>query len=180
MLCIGLDGAKCTSVSWPQTSWYPPIHGCINVNVDDVVDHSKEHIGISVVACVEHGFVIAAATKRMIGRFSPHLDKCVAVREGVWLALVLGFSEWTVETDAINVFLATQSPVSMVMDANIINYIIDGCVGPRGGSVCYVPRTGNSVTHFLTRYVICSSVSFVWLDVLPKLLGSVYAQSVSK
>ncbi|GMN48528.1 hypothetical protein TIFTF001_017699 [Ficus carica] len=92
----------CTSVSWPQTSWYPPIHGCINVNVDDVVDHSKEHIGISVVACVEHGFVIAAATKRMIGRFSPHLDKCVAVREGVWLALVLGFSEWTVETDAIN------------------------------------------------------------------------------
>ena len=85
-----------------------------------------------------------------------------------------------VETDVINVFWATKISVSMGMDANIINDIIDGCIGLRGGSVCYAPHTGNSVAYFFTRYVIYSSVSFVWLYVLPKLLGCVYAQTMLK
>ncbi|GMN53036.1 hypothetical protein TIFTF001_022173 [Ficus carica] len=52
---------------------------------------------------------MAAAAKRMIGRFSPHLGECMALREGVWLPLALGFSEWTVETDVISILSFSKS-----------------------------------------------------------------------
>lgn len=49
-----------------------------------------------------------------------------------------GYSNWRVETDAVNVLRATQYPVSTAMEAKVISDILDGFVSHRGGNVCYV------------------------------------------
>ncbi|GMN55904.1 hypothetical protein TIFTF001_025023 [Ficus carica] len=47
--------------------------------------------------------ILGAESRLMAGLFSSHVGECLAVREGVWLALSCGFSKYIVETDALNV-----------------------------------------------------------------------------
>ncbi|GMN73854.1 hypothetical protein TIFTF001_053750 [Ficus carica] len=93
LVCNGLDEMKCNRAKPNTVKWCPPTRGYVKINVDAAVNNDMEFIGIGVVARNEDGTVLAAAARRMFGRFSPHLGECMAVREGVWLAQSRGFSK---------------------------------------------------------------------------------------
>ncbi|GMN72217.1 hypothetical protein TIFTF001_055608 [Ficus carica] len=79
--------------------------------LETAVDSSLEYIGIGEVARDEDGSIMSFLTRRIFGKFSPHIGECLAVREGVCLAKFLGLDNWAVESDALNTVSAIQNPV---------------------------------------------------------------------
>ncbi|GMN60583.1 hypothetical protein TIFTF001_029678 [Ficus carica] len=148
-------------MSTPKTLWKPPDLGQVKINVDAFAQISRSFIGISLVAKDANGVVVGAAC-RMAGCFSPFLGECMAVREGVWYALSKGYSNWIVETDALNVVHAIKNPELQSLEANVIQDVHNTLELSRGDSVCYGSRFGNSIAHFLVSFSFSSTHSHVW------------------
>ena len=87
-------------------------------------------------------------TRRIFGKFSPHIGECLAVREGVCLAKFLGLDNWVVESDALNTVSAIQNLVAEAPEANIVEDIRDSLLVARSGMVCYISRDGNRVPAY--------------------------------
>ncbi|GMN40602.1 hypothetical protein TIFTF001_009828 [Ficus carica] len=143
----------------------------IKINVDAAVDSSLEYIGIGVVARDKNGAVMSFLSRRIFGKFSPHLGECLAVREGVCLANFLRLDNWVVESDALNTVSAIQNPVAEAPETNIVEDIRDYLSIARSDMVCYISRDENRVVHFLTKYVISKFVYCFGVDYVPRWLG---------
>lgn len=146
--------------------------GIVKINVDAALNPVMEFIGVGKVARNDRGVVRRALSRRIFGSFSPHVGECLAVREGVWMALSLGVSQWSIESDAINVVQSVLNANDQSMEANIIDDICNSLNQAGSGSICYGSRKGNSVVNFLANLVLSSSVSSLWFDVLPRCLGT--------
>lgn len=170
--CNSLDGIIAPSTQPVNKRWQPPSCGIIKINVDVAVCEGTYFIGIGVVVRDDSGVVLGTMARRMIGSFTPHIAACMAVREGVWFARARGFLRWVVETDAINIACAVFPPSSLSVEANVLEDIHELLSFERGGDVSYGSRKGNAMAPFLVRYAISNSISIIWLDVLPKLLGA--------
>ncbi|GMN53841.1 hypothetical protein TIFTF001_022971 [Ficus carica] len=155
----------------PKALWHAPSHGLIKINVDAAVDSSLEFIGVGIVARDEEGVVMSFLSRRIFGKFSPHLGECLAVREGVFLANFLKLDNWVVESDAMNAVRAIQNPVAEAPEANIVEDIRDYIAGVRNGRVCHISRDGNRVAHKLAKHAISKSVFCFSIDFVPRWLG---------
>uniref|UniRef100_UPI0015C52B97 reverse transcriptase-like protein n=1 Tax=Proteus mirabilis TaxID=584 RepID=UPI0015C52B97 len=69
------------------------------------------------------GVVLVAVARRMVGCFTPHLGKCMAVREGEWFALSHAFYNLVVETDAINMLQVLKNSSPRSLEVNNIDNI---------------------------------------------------------
>ncbi|GMN61962.1 hypothetical protein TIFTF001_031053 [Ficus carica] len=90
----------------------------------------------------DQGMVIGAAAKRVFGSFSPHVGKCIVVREGAWFTQLLGASSWSMETDAINVVCMINNPNAHSLEANIVEDICNSLNRANSGHVCYAQVLG--------------------------------------
>ncbi|GMN35433.1 hypothetical protein TIFTF001_048455, partial [Ficus carica] len=88
--------------------WLPPQSGYLKLNVDASVSPESDHIGIGAVIRDEKGRILGAMAKSVEGTFSPFLDECIALREGLMMAKELESVTLVVETDAINVVSAVS------------------------------------------------------------------------
>ncbi|GMN52832.1 hypothetical protein TIFTF001_021965 [Ficus carica] len=125
LVCNELDNPLEKKTLAPKVLWQAPSHDQIKINVDAAVDSSLEYIGIGVVARDKDGAVMSFLSRRIFGKFSPHLGECLAVREGVCLANFLRLDNWVVESDALNTVSAIQNPVAEAPEANIVEDIRD-------------------------------------------------------
>ncbi|GMN52002.1 hypothetical protein TIFTF001_021147 [Ficus carica] len=103
-------------------------HGCVKLNVNVAIDDALGFICIGVVVGDDREVVLGAVSRQMVGLFSPHVGKCLAVREGAWLALSHGFSKWIVKTYALNVFKAVYSLVQHSIETIVIDDICNSCL----------------------------------------------------
>ncbi|GMN66762.1 hypothetical protein TIFTF001_035828 [Ficus carica] len=120
ILCDGLDEPRVVKNRVPKLPWNPPTHGIIKINVDAAVNSSSDFIGVGAVARDEFGMVIAALSRRIFGKFSPHVGECLAVREGLCLAHLCGFQNFMVESDALNAVGAIQRPLCRALESNVV------------------------------------------------------------
>ena len=171
LVCSGLDNPIEKKTLAPKALWLAPSDDQIKINVDAAVDSSLEYIGIGVVARDKDGAVLSFLSRRIFGKFSPHLGECLAVREGVCLANFLRLDNWVVESDALNAISAIQNPVAEAPEANIAEDIRDFLSVARRGMVCYTRRDGNKVAHCLANYAITKSVFCFGADYVPRWLG---------
>ncbi|GMN45720.1 hypothetical protein TIFTF001_014908 [Ficus carica] len=173
LVCNGLDKPPEKKTLAPKVLWHAPSHDQIKINVDATVDSSLEYIDIGVVARDKDGVVMSFLTRRIFGKFSPHIGECLAVREGVCLAKFLGLDNWVVESDALNTVSAIQNSVAEAPKANIVEDIRDSLLTTRSGMVCYISRDGNKVAHLLAKYDISRSVYCFGVDYVPRWLGPI-------
>ncbi|GMN19741.1 hypothetical protein TIFTF001_039884 [Ficus carica] len=171
LTCNGLDSPVEKRTLAPKALWHAPSHGLIKINVDAAVDSSLEFIGVGIVARDEEDAVMSFLSRRIFGKFSPHLGECLAVREGVFLANFLKLDNWVVESDAMNAVRAIQNPVAEAPEANIVEDIRDYIAGVRNGRVCHISRDGNRVAHTLAKYALSKSVFCFGIDFVPRWLG---------
>ena len=171
LTCNELDSPTEKKTLASKALWHAPSHDLIKINVDAAVDSSLEFIGVGVVARDKEGAVMSFLSRRIFGKFSPHLGECLAVREGVFLANFLKLDNWVVESDAVNAVRAIQNPVAEAPEANIVEDIRDSLSVVRSGRVCHIPRDGNRVAHFLAKHAISKSVYCFGVDFVPRWLG---------
>lgn len=89
---------------------------------------------------------------------------CIALHEGLEFSELCDLKVDFVESDAVNVVRAANSPESLY----VIISDIRKCLVASGGSVgSHVPRKGNVLAHMLASFYFISSSDFVGLDVLP-------------
>lgn len=153
-----------------RQSWKPPCSGLVKINVDAAIRDEMDFIRIGVVVRDEIGTLLGAMARRVFGRFSPFLRECIVVREGAFFAQMGGFDDWTIESDVVNVVRAIQSPVTRVLDSNIISDIRDVLSEIGSGNICYAPRD-NGVVNFLAAYAFSSSIDCIWIENLSKFIG---------
>ncbi|XP_024019951.1 uncharacterized protein LOC112091193 [Morus notabilis] len=105
---LSVDSRAANVPTSAASNWRPPVADVVKIKVDANVHQSLNAIGLGVVIRDKEGIVFAAIAKRMDRRFSPHIAECFAARKGVVLAERLGFHEWILVLDAINVVRAIQ------------------------------------------------------------------------
>ena len=77
--CRCLDGKVVHQSTPPKQHWKPPTMGQLKINVDATVRQNKSFNGVGLVIRNEEGEVLMAVSKRIEGRFSPHVAECLAI-----------------------------------------------------------------------------------------------------
>ncbi|EXB54535.1 hypothetical protein L484_006283 [Morus notabilis] len=79
-----------------------------DINVDAAIKDHLPFIGVGVV--VRDAF-------RLDGRNSPHLAECLAVRQGIRELYRGGFTNWVIESDAVNVINVVRNLILKTLEA---------------------------------------------------------------
>ncbi|XP_024019889.1 uncharacterized protein LOC112091171 [Morus notabilis] len=117
--CRKVDGSHGHGSPIVRHAWRPLEGDLVKINVDALVLSFVDYVRIGVVARDRAGIVLAAASTKFLGRFSPHMAECIAIREGTMLARNLGFEKWVVELDAINAVNVVHSPPVRALEAGL-------------------------------------------------------------
>ncbi|PKA65842.1 hypothetical protein AXF42_Ash017367 [Apostasia shenzhenica] len=148
------------------------MEGSIKINVDALVHTSLDFFGMSVIIRDHYGVAIAAASKRLSGRFAPHLAECMAIKVGTKLVKECNLKNWSIKSDAVNVINTITNPAPFALEAHIIKDIKEGMLMTFCSSVNHCSRSANKVAHSLAQFAIDSKENFIWKEVMPMFLSS--------
>ncbi|PKA46858.1 hypothetical protein AXF42_Ash015752 [Apostasia shenzhenica] len=102
------------------------MEGFIKVNVDTSVHISLDFFGVSVIIRDHYGVAIEAISKRLPGRFTPHLAEYMAIKVGTELVKECNLKNWSIESNAVNVINTITNPAPLTSEAHIIEDIKEG------------------------------------------------------
>ncbi|GMN68428.1 hypothetical protein TIFTF001_037504 [Ficus carica] len=147
-----------------------PVDG-LKLNVDAACRPGMEVDGVG--ACIRdsEGAMVACLAKKIVGRFSPHLAECIALRKGLEFAASRGLQVAFMESDAANVVSAVNERRTLGDDGVVIEDIVRLLSSVSGGICKHIPRSGNMVSHQLAFYGSSALVEFSGIDKSPLFLS---------
>lgn len=102
----------------PKNGWRPPTPVLVKVNVDTAVKDYLRYIRVGVVIRDGARVVLAAASKRYRGRFTPHIAKCLAACAGMKRVVSCGFGVWQLASDSHNIVRSIQRRTRQAPEAS--------------------------------------------------------------
>ncbi|PKA61087.1 hypothetical protein AXF42_Ash005983 [Apostasia shenzhenica] len=145
--------------------------GSIKVNVDASVYTSLDFFGVGVIIRNHYGVAIAAASKRLLDRFAPHLAECMAIKVRSELVKECNLKKWSIESDAVNIINTITNSAPLAPEAHIIEDIKEEMLMTFCSSVNHCSRSANKFAHSLAQFAINSKGIFVWKEIMPIFLG---------
>ncbi|KAK1554535.1 hypothetical protein Q3G72_013669 [Acer saccharum] len=157
-----------------SSCWSPPSLGSLKLNTDVAMKAYFSHIGIGAVIRNDKREVVPTLSKPMDGSLSAELGEYMALREGLLIAKILGFSVGWVE-DAVNVVYEVNSNRFLSSIAGPVISDIKALfrdVGVINSQA--IPRNRNVVAHTLASLAFSSYEDKTWLFEKPDCIASLF------
>ena len=153
--------------------WKPPNLGVYKVNFDGALFLDQGCADLGVVVRDSAGLVMAALSQRVRLPGSPDVVEALVARRAICFAQELSLHNVVFEGDSLKVIQAIihTRPVQ-----TLYGHIIDEIRLLSSSFICnflHVNRKGNKLVHALTRRVVLSADSDVWIEELPRDLEDV-------
>ncbi|XP_026398871.1 uncharacterized protein LOC113294708 [Papaver somniferum] len=152
-----------------QSSWSPPLHAQLKINLDASFDNETNFFGIDLIARD------STVTSRGIrGRyFNGGLDleqtECLAIKEALVWAKEMQYGSLLLESDCQNVVTSINDAIPHVhwMNRGIVNETKQHLSTRIGTTINYVRRSDNKIAHIIANRARIIGASFDILDDIP-------------
>uniref|UniRef100_A0A803QMZ3 Reverse transcriptase domain-containing protein n=1 Tax=Cannabis sativa TaxID=3483 RepID=A0A803QMZ3_CANSA len=155
-------------------SWTPPTLSGLKLNVDAALNQEQKILGVGAIIRNENGNVIAALSKPVQGCFRSDELEAKALFHSLNWARQLQLRITHVETDALRVSSAINSPFKnlssfddLIMDVCYLLFFFSGV------TVSHVKRNANQAAHGLARYALELDEDVCWMGEIPNPIFSV-------
>lgn len=147
--------------------WKPPSLGFIKINVDATVFRSSDQFSVGLVGRDHVGAVLFAEGRIMQGAFSSKTAELFALREGLSMAIRMGWENVVVESDSVQAIKEVSDPSLFSPDNPVAEQILS-----LGSSFVVVEfhhcnRKANQVAHELARVCFRNGSHLLFLFAVP-------------
>uniref|UniRef100_A0A803P2K3 Reverse transcriptase domain-containing protein n=1 Tax=Cannabis sativa TaxID=3483 RepID=A0A803P2K3_CANSA len=144
--------------------WSSPIFNGLKMNVDAAVDQARKIMGVGAIVRDHFGYVIAAMSKPVQGSFRSDEMEAKALYHSLNWALQLQLKLTHIDTDALRVSMAINSPSmnlssfnDLIVDVNCLLSFFSGV------TVSHVRRNANHAAHGLAKYALELDEDVCWM-----------------
>ncbi|KAJ1414333.1 Ribonuclease H domain [Sesbania bispinosa] len=149
--------------------WRPPPARFVKVNVDASWDPLSKSGALAVVIRDSIG-VIQAGSSRIASSPSPLVAEALAARDGIVLAMNLGFQQILLESDCLNIVSACRKAADFGEISGIIQDILTYKERMVSCGFLWVHRTGNLLAHEVAKAAAAGSLPTAWPINIPPFL----------
>uniref|UniRef100_A0A803Q8E0 Reverse transcriptase domain-containing protein n=1 Tax=Cannabis sativa TaxID=3483 RepID=A0A803Q8E0_CANSA len=157
-----------------DSSWSPPDITGLKINVDAAVNKERKILGVGAIIRGHHGSVVAALSKPVQGCFRSDEMEAKALFHCLNWAMQLQLHITNVETDALRVSSALNSPSpnlssfnDLIMDVSCLLSFFSGV------TISHVKRNANQAAHGLAKYALELDEDVCWMGEIPNPIFSV-------